>query len=95
MKQILTSLSAIALAAALTACGGYTEPQEAPLQTAALMQAEAGADQGAAQANPNMPQPDCAAEGCSGLRIINGNAEAYRADRAERDRLEAAAEAGV
>lgn len=26
----------------------------------------------------NAPAPDCAAEGCSGLRIIDGNAEAYR-----------------
>jgi len=29
-------------------------------------------------ANPNMPAPDCAADGCSSPRIIDGNAEAAR-----------------
>ena len=37
----------------------------------------------------NMPQPDCAAEGCSSLRIIDGNAEAWRIDAARRAALEA------
>ena len=26
----------------------------------------------------NMPQPDCVADGCKGLRIIDANAEAFR-----------------
>ena len=29
-------------------------------------------------ASATMPQPDCAAEGCNGLRIIDANAEAWR-----------------
>lgn len=37
----------------------------------------------------NMPAPDCAAEGCAGLRIIDGNAEAWRIDAARRAALEA------
>lgn len=37
----------------------------------------------------NMPQPDCAADGCNSLRIIDGNAEAWRVDAARRASLEA------
>ena len=29
-------------------------------------------------ASATMPQPDCAADGCNGLRIIDANAEAWR-----------------
>jgi hypothetical protein len=28
----------------------------------------------------NMPRPDCEPQNCQGLRIIDGNAEAYRVD---------------
>lgn len=38
----------------------------------------------AAAAGPNNPAPDCAAEGCRSLRIIDGNAEAYRIDALRR-----------
>ena len=38
----------------------------------------------AAAAGPNNPTPDCAAEGCAGLRLIDGNAEAYRIDAMRR-----------
>lgn len=37
-----------------------------------------------ATVSANMPAPDCAAEGCAGLRIIDGNAEAYRLDAMRR-----------
>jgi len=43
-----------------------------------------------AAANAVTPAPDCAAEGCSGLRIIDGNAEAYRADAQVRENREQA-----
>ena len=36
-----------------------------------------------------MPAPDCAAEGCASLRIIDGNAEAWRIDAQRRAALEA------
>lgn len=38
----------------------------------------------AAASGPNNPIPDCAAEGCGSLRIIDGNAEAYRIDAMRR-----------
>lgn len=38
----------------------------------------------AAAAGPHHPIPDCAAEGCASLRIIDGNAEAYRIDAMRR-----------
>jgi hypothetical protein len=37
-----------------------------------------------------MPAPDCAADGCQGLRIIDANAEAYRYDAMRRAANEAA-----
>ncbi len=40
-------------------------------------------------ASATMPAPDCAAEGCAGLRIIDGNAEAWRLDAQRRAALEA------
>lgn len=40
-------------------------------------------------ASSTMPEPDCAAEGCAGLRIIDGNAEAWRIDAQRRAALEA------
>jgi len=36
-----------------------------------------------------MPAPDCAVEGCASLRIIDGNAEAWRIDAGRRAALEA------
>lgn len=40
-------------------------------------------------ASATMPAPDCAAEGCASLRIIDGNAEAWRIDAQRRAVLEA------
>jgi hypothetical protein len=99
----IRSVSAIALAVLLAACGGGQADQSADLAVA--MQSGSGAQPGSpaggqvgaqvgaqasaqtaapasapavAQVAANMPLPDCAAEGCRGLRIIDGNAEAYR-----------------
>jgi hypothetical protein len=104
----LPTLSALALAALLAACGGPQD--ELATQTAASIQtgsattsvpvSAAGAGAGATTtgstggmgsvgadvtgpaavptASASMPQPDCAAEGCSGPRIIDANAEAWR-----------------
>jgi hypothetical protein len=41
-----------------------------------------------------MPAPDCAADGCQGLRIIDANAEAYRYDAMRRAAAEQAAGTG-
>jgi uncharacterized membrane protein len=88
MKLITTrTLFAAALATLLTACGGTEPDASAPPQMAAVMQAETVQAAGNAA---TMPQPDCAPEGCNGLRIINANAEAYRLDAMERKEREAA-----
>lgn len=73
-----------ALIVLLSACGGQGETQ-APLQTAAVMRTVAAPGQGAA---PD-PTPDCAPEQCRGLRIIDGNAEAFRIDAQRRAAAEA------
>jgi hypothetical protein len=88
MKLITTrTLCAAALATLLAACGGTEPDANAPVQLAAVMQSETASAAG----NPaTQPQPDCAPEGCNGLRIINANAEAYRIDAMERKQREAA-----
>lgn len=69
--------SALILTSLLVACGG-NDPAHAPVHTAAATVVPASS-----------PAPDCAAEGCASLRIIDGNAEAWRIDAAHRDALEA------
>lgn len=81
----LRSASALALAAILAACGGgQTSQIDQPAMTAVAMQSSS-----AAQVSAAMPAPDCAADGCKGLRIIDGNAEAFRIDAQRRAALEA------
>lgn len=88
----LRSLLAIAVTALLAACGGTDAQSNAPTQTAALVQSSAaqaaplGTSSAAAQAAAaaQAPQPDCAPEGCKSLRIIDGNAEAYRVEAMRR-----------
>jgi hypothetical protein len=83
----LRSVSALGLAVLLTACGGGQVDQS--VQTAAVLQSgeannmaaqlsSPGSTQVSTQVSANMPAPDCAADGCKGLRIIDANAEAYR-----------------
>jgi hypothetical protein len=70
----------LSLAVLLAACGVGNETG-VPTQTAAMIQTNVGAQAAAPQAqvaSAAMPAPDCAADGCKGLRIIDGNAEAYR-----------------
>lgn len=77
----------LSLAVLLAACGVGNETG-VPTQTAAMVQTNVGAPTAAPQApvaapqaqvaSAAMPAPDCAADGCKGLRIIDGNAEAYR-----------------
>jgi hypothetical protein len=59
----------LSLAALLAACGSGSQLGQAD-QTAATVQINV--------ATATMPAPDCAADGCKGLRIIDANAEAYR-----------------
>jgi len=97
--NILRAISALAFTTILAACGGQ-HAVEANVATAAAATG-ASATQLAATPGPaparaathvassTMPAPDCAAEGCASLRIIDGNAEAWRIDAQRRAALEA------
>lgn len=85
-----TLLSISALAATLSACGGTTgvDVPAAPVQTAAATKVvDLSVDPAAVG---QTPAPDCAADGCAGLRIIDGNAEAFRIDAMRRAAQEGA-----
>jgi hypothetical protein len=93
----IRSVSALALAALLAACGGGQVDQ--PTQTAAAISSSqmgsaasvASVATVATVATSTMPAPDCAADGCKGLRIIDANAEAYRYEAMRRAAAEEAA----
>lgn len=95
MKQIIRTVTALATAVLLTACGAGQEDAQAPMQLASVVMSNSSAQvseagTGAPVApvvSANMPQPDCAAEGCGSLRIIDGNAEAWRVDAQRRAEL--------
>jgi hypothetical protein len=91
--QALRTLCALSLAALLAACGSGSQIDQldqtaGSIQTAASIQTDIGnqaAPHEAAQvASANDPQPDCAPEGCKGLRIIDANAETFRYDALHR-----------
>jgi hypothetical protein len=87
----LRSLLALSVAALLAACGGGADTSsDAPLQTAAVVQTSGAPTQANATVAANQaPQPDCAPQGCNGLRIIDANAEEYRLEAQRRAALEA------
>ena len=90
----LRTVTVIALTALLTACGAgqqETSIQLAPMQLASTVHSNAAPPVASVTvasatpaAGPNSPVPDCAPEGCASLRIIDGNAEAYRIDAMRR-----------
>jgi hypothetical protein len=81
----------VAAAAAEAANAAATAAAAAAIAMPAPVMPVPGVDATAnAAANAVTPAPDCAAEGCSGLRIIDGNAEAYRADAPVRENREQA-----
>jgi hypothetical protein len=86
--KLLSFRSALgmALVALVSACGGQTAT-DAPIKTAAVMQVMVAPAQ--AGTNAQGPTPDCAPENCQGLRIIDGNAEAFRIDAQRRAAAEA------
>ncbi|MEH6437228.1 hypothetical protein [Massilia sp. DD77] len=93
----LRTVAAIAMTVLLTACGAGTQEihatQTASIGASSASVAEQAAPSTGAPVAPvvsaNMPAPDCAAEGCGSLRIIDGNAEAFRIDAQRRDALQA------
>ena len=91
----LRTVSALVLASLLTACGAGQQDVQGTTSLATVVSSSAASqDVGAAVsaagaatapvASANMPIADCEAEGCSSLRIIDGNAEAYRIDAQRR-----------
>lgn len=79
--HLLRILLALPVTVVLAACGGATDIASGTPRTAAMVQASPTV---AAQE----PQPDCAPERCAGLRIIDGNAEAYRLQAQQRAALD-------
>lgn len=71
------------LAATLSACGGTDlDTPATSVQTAAATRVvDLSVDPAAVG---QTPAPDCAPEACAGLRIIDGNAEAFRIDAMRR-----------
>jgi hypothetical protein len=76
MTFSLPRLAALLSLVLLTACGG--NPDTAPAPVTALA---------ARTSLTHMPVADCEPQGCHGLRIIDSNAETFRADAARRDAL--------
>jgi hypothetical protein len=69
----LRTAFSLSLAALLAACGSGAQIDQ-PTRTAAAIQT----DSAVRVATANTPAPDCAADGCKSLRIIDANAEAFR-----------------
>ena len=88
--RALRSTLTVSILALLTACGGADLPSEGASQSAALASnggpatASLRTSVAAMPAGAGQPLPDCHREGCAGLRIIDGNAEAYRIDAMRR-----------
>ena len=89
---IRTILAASFFAVVLSACGGTaadtTDTTGTPLQTAAASMTAPATHAVDLSVDPaavgQTPAPDCAADNCAGLRIIDGNAEAFRIDAMRR-----------
>lgn len=95
---LLRTIIALSLTCVLAACGGQYDIDTTVRSASTTIIASAPASVSAAAApaaavvtvaSATMPAPDCAAEGCASLRIIDGNAEAWRIDAQRRAALEA------
>ena len=93
IQPIRTIHAASLFAAFLSACGGaVSDTAGAPIQTAAVIASVAVSATATHAVDLSVdpaavgqtPAPDCAADSCAGLRIIDGNAEAFRIDAMRR-----------
>ncbi|MCC2975004.1 hypothetical protein [Massilia sp. IC2-476] len=98
MNISFRTIAAIALTTLLTACGAGQQDTQSAMTLGSAVQSDVNVVTGAAAApaaastgpavaaasGPHNPVPDCAPEGCNSLRIIDGNAEAYRVDAMRR-----------
>ena len=81
---VLRTALGLTLTALLAACGANSSSDQ-PLQTAALVETVNGTAQPITTVSTaTMPAPDCADQGCKGLRVIDANAEAFRYDAMRR-----------
>ena len=86
----LRSILTVSILALVTACGGADLSADAAVQSASPMASSGPATAAvhisvAAMApTAGQPLPDCQPEQCAGLRIIDGNAEAFRIDAMRR-----------
>jgi hypothetical protein len=79
MNTTLPRLAILVGLISLTACGGNPDATPAPAPATTLAASASSAT--------HMPVADCEPQGCRGLRIIDSNAETFRADAARRDAL--------
>jgi hypothetical protein len=86
--RTLRIVLACGLTALLAACGAGNSIDSTTLTAATI--ASDTADQPIVTASTaTMPAPDCAADGCRSLRVIDANTEAFRFDAASRAAAEA------
>ena len=86
--RLLPPIATFTLTLFLAACGGQYDI-DTPVRTAAASASLVAPAASATHAMSALPAPDCAAEGCASLRIIDGNAEAWRIDAGRRAAREA------
>ena len=88
--RALRSTLTVSILALLTACGGTDLPADGSSQSVSLAgnggpsTASVKTALAVIPASNQQPLPDCQPERCAGLRIIDGNAEAYRIDAMRR-----------
>ena len=75
LTRLISTCSLLSAIASLTACGGNVDTAFAT--TTPVLAANTTAT----------PVADCEPQACQGLRIIDSNAETFRADAARRDAL--------
>lgn len=81
--SLRTLFSMVLVAAAVGACGGTAPEDVVPAVQSAAVSSVVDLSIDPA-ATGRTPLPDCADQNCSGLRIIDGNAEAFRIDAMRR-----------
>jgi hypothetical protein len=72
LPRLLSICFLLGASASLTACGGAGDATVQPALAASVV---------------HMPVADCEPQACQGLRIVDSNAETFRADSARRDAL--------
>lgn len=72
LPRLLSLCTLLCTAAGLSACGGAVDATVTPTFAASAS---------------HMPVADCEPQACQGLRIVDSNAETFRADSARRDAL--------